>query len=130
MIVVFTGGRKYFPTHEDFKWVFNILSDLARDNGPLTIVTGGARGVDAQIASYISILINNPEHDNIIESLVVMRANWQIHGPAAGVFRNQEMINNAQALIAFPGGRGTEDCVKRARRKGILIIEHPERKGK
>ena len=42
--------------------------------------------------------------------------------PAAGVYRNQEMVDSGlDKLIAFPGGRGTLDMVRRAEKAGIEI---------
>jgi hypothetical protein len=30
-------------------------------------------------------------------------------------------------VLAFPGGRGTADCVRRARARGLLVITHDHR---
>lgn len=35
--------------------------------------------------------------------------------------RNQEMADMAEALVAFPGGPGTADMVRRAQEKGLII---------
>lgn len=44
--------------------------------------------------------------------------------PAAGVYRNQEMVDSGlDLLIAFPGGTGTNDMVKRCMSAGIAIID-------
>jgi hypothetical protein len=46
--------------------------------------------------------------------------------PAAGPYRNQEMVDAGAAVcLAFilPGSRGTIDCVKRARAAGIPTLE-------
>ena len=43
-------------------------------------------------------------------------ADWKRHGRAAGPIRNQEMLDAGPDLvIAFPGGRGTADMVRRAK---------------
>lgn len=44
---------------------------------------------------------------------------WKI----AGMIRNQEMIDYANCLIVFPGGKGTEDIIRKAKKKGIKIIQ-------
>ena len=52
-------------------------------------------------------------------------ADWKEHGKAAGPIRNQRMIEDADMLVAFPGhgySRGTRDCIKRAKAKGIPVI--------
>lgn len=49
-------------------------------------------------------------------------ANWSLWGKAAGPIRNHEMLlENPDVVVAFPGGRGTEDMVNRAYRAGILV---------
>lgn len=42
--------------------------------------------------------------------------------PAAGVYRNQEMVHSGlNLLVAFPGGTGTADMIRRARAGGIRV---------
>jgi hypothetical protein len=55
----------------------------------------------------------------------VFRADWTAHGKAAGPIRNQRMIDEGKPdlVVAFPGGRGTADCVRRARAAGIPVKE-------
>lgn len=50
-------------------------------------------------------------------------ANWRRHGNAAGPIRNQQMADNADALIAAWDGqsRGTADMIRRARAKGLKV---------
>jgi hypothetical protein len=52
-------------------------------------------------------------------------ADWQMHGRAAGPIRNQRMLDEGKPdlVIAFPGGRGTADMVRRAMRAGVKILE-------
>jgi hypothetical protein len=51
-------------------------------------------------------------------------ADWTTHGRAAGPIRNQQMIDEGKPdiVIAFPGGRGTADMVRRAEKAGIEVI--------
>lgn len=50
-------------------------------------------------------------------------ANWRRDGRAAGPIRNQQMLDEGRPdiVVAFPGGRGTADMVRRARKAGIPI---------
>jgi hypothetical protein len=41
--------------------------------------------------------------------------------PGCGPERNKRMVDLADVLIAFPGGKGTEGCVKLAEKKGIPV---------
>jgi hypothetical protein len=51
-------------------------------------------------------------------------AQWDKFGKAAGAIRNQEMLESGIDLVlAFPGGRGTADMVRRARRAGVEVRE-------
>lgn len=55
----------------------------------------------------------------------VYLADWKQHGRAAGPLRNARMIAEGKPdlVVAFPGGRGTEDMKKKARAAGIRVIE-------
>jgi hypothetical protein len=47
-------------------------------------------------------------------------------GKAAGSIRNQRMLDaekHIDVVVAFPGGRGTADMVRRARAAGIHVLE-------
>ncbi len=52
-------------------------------------------------------------------------ANWERDGRAAGPIRNQRMLDEGKPdlVVAFPGGRGTEDMKRRSRLAGIKVIE-------
>ena len=45
---------------------------------------------------------------------------WDKHGLAAGPMRNQDMANEADICLAFPGGRGTRDMINK-----MLILKKP-----
>lgn len=52
-------------------------------------------------------------------------ADWKTHGKAAGMIRNQKMVDlGADMVLAFPmpDSRGTVDCMERARLAGIPIL--------
>jgi len=50
-------------------------------------------------------------------------AEWHRHGKRAGPIRNQRMLEEGQPdlIVAFPGGHGTADMVRRARQAGIEV---------
>ncbi len=52
-------------------------------------------------------------------------ADWNRWGRAAGPIRNQEMVDvgRPHLVIAFPGGAGTADMVRRARAAGVRVEE-------
>lgn len=51
-------------------------------------------------------------------------ANWKQHGRAAGPIRNQRMIDEGRpdVVVAFAGGRGTADMIRRAEEAGVRVI--------
>jgi hypothetical protein len=55
-------------------------------------------------------------------------ADWYTHGKAAGPIRNQKMLDDAfpDVVLAFPGGRGTADMVRRAEKVGVTVIRSGE----
>lgn len=50
-------------------------------------------------------------------------ADWKTHGRAAGPIRNQRMIDEGRPtlVLAFPGGRGTADMIRRAEAARIEV---------
>lgn len=52
-------------------------------------------------------------------------ADWEQYGKAAGPIRNQRMLDEGKPdlVIAFPGGTGTADMVRRAKAAGIEVRE-------
>jgi hypothetical protein len=53
----------------------------------------------------------------------VYKAEWDKHGRAAGPIRNQQMLDDGKPdlVLAFAGGRGTDDMCRRAREAGIEV---------
>jgi predicted Rossmann-fold nucleotide-binding protein len=119
LVIAAGGGR-------DLAWPHQRVAAelLARSGGRLVhlLLHGGARGADAAIA--------RAAHQLGWCSLV-MPAQWQQHGRAAGPIRNRELLQQAIAravahsspgsmasvlVVAFPGGAGTASLVQQARR--------------
>lgn len=96
------------------------LSGLAVQ--PSVIINGDARGADRLAVVWAERLG--------IETLP-FKANWYPNGRlggldrAAGPIRNQRMLDEGKPdlVVAFPGGRGTEDMKRRSRLAGIKVIE-------
>lgn len=91
----------------------------------ITLVHGGAQGLDA-IAARIA-----RSRGWIVEE---HRADWRVHGKAAGPVRNAEMVKlGADLCVAFPvplpsgknGISGTTDCYRRAIAAGIPTLVLP-----
>ena len=82
--------------------------------GPSLVIHGGARGADSLAAQWC-IKQRVPE--------MVFRAAWSQVGLAAGPRRNARMLAEGRPdlVVAFPGGRGTEDMVRKARLAGVRV---------
>jgi len=112
--VLVCGGRDY--TAADV--LFNALDALHAECAVSELVHGQARGAD-QLA-YMWGASRLGEH-----ALRAFPAEWGKFGRAAGPRRNQQMLDEGKPdrVVAFPGGRGTADMVRRAKRAGIPVTE-------
>ena len=110
--VIVTGGRDY----ADYVRVRDAISTYtSRAERPVVIVHGDASGADALAQRAAEELGYETEKHP---------ARWHDLGKAAGPLRNREMIDaGADLVLAFPGGRGTADCVHRAYVAGIPIVD-------
>lgn len=112
MRVLVCGGRYY----NDSARVAKELSS-ERWTAPITtVIQGGATGAD-QLAREWAEAQGIP--------VLEMRADWKKHGRKAGPMRNQSMIDLSapDLVVAFPGGRGTADMVRRAKKAKIPVWE-------
>lgn len=78
------------------------------------LIHGGATGADTAAASWA---------DSVEMEVIEYRANWTAFGLAAGPIRNQRMIDDGRPdyVLAFPGGSGTSDMVKRAEAASVVV---------
>jgi hypothetical protein len=119
LVIAAGGGRDLVWPHQ------RVAAELlARSGGRLVhlLLHGGARGADAAIGRAAH---------QLGWSSLVMPAQWERHGRAAGPIRNRELLQQAVAravahtsqvstasvlVVAFPGGAGTASLVQQARR--------------
>lgn len=80
------------------------------------LIQGGASAVDTFAKAW------GRKHPTI--ERYECRADWDNHGRAAGPVRNARMLEwKPDIVIAFAGGRGTADMVRRAKAAGIRVVE-------
>jgi predicted Rossmann-fold nucleotide-binding protein len=121
MHVIICGGRHRHLTLEWYDWLDQIRADLEIT----TVYHGGAKGIDMDAQRWA--------HSRGL-TVHACPADWERHGPAAGPIRNAEMLKKlscerngeAIAVIAFPGGRGTVDMVRKARQAGVTVLMPPQ----
>jgi hypothetical protein len=112
MRVLVCGGRDY----EDSVRVNEVLDEF-HSNTPITLlIEGGARGADS--------LADRWAVHNYIPSMT-FNAEWDKYGKAAGMIRNQKMLDvgKPDVVIAFPGGRGTSNMVNIAEKAKVRVIK-------
>lgn len=109
MRTIICGGRNYAFRNEDYE----LLNALHEKHRFTLVLSGAARGAD--MYGEIWARLNN---------IPVERhpADWARWGKSAGPIRNSEMANLADAVVAFPGGAGTSDMLRKAREKGLAIL--------
>jgi hypothetical protein len=114
MNVLVCGGREYGQLVEEEERLFAVL-DAQHATSPIDLVIqGGARGADAMARLWAQA--------RSIDCLTVP-AKWDLHGRAAGPIRNARMLDYGPLLvIAFPGGRGTENMCGQAKRAGVKVV--------
>jgi hypothetical protein len=108
--ILVCGGRDY----TDRARVERILDRVHSERGIAAIIQGAARGADQLAAEW--------GWDRGV-TVCSYAADWQAHGKKAGAIRNQRMIDEGKpsAVIAFPGGTGTADMVRRSRDAGLAV---------
>ena len=110
--VLVCGGRNYNDTAR----VFAVLDKLHGEAGVSVVIEGGARGADACGKEWA--------FRRRVECQT-FEADWENQGSFAGPARNKRMLDEGRPdlVIAFPGGRGTADMVRKARKAGVEVVE-------
>lgn len=106
MKCIVAGGRHYTMTDDDYRFLDNL--------GITEVVSGGCSGAD-----------KGGEYFANTRGLPIKRfpADWKVYGRAAGPIRNKAMAEYADAVVLFPGGRGTKSMKKEAIRCQLIIYE-------
>ncbi len=95
--------------------VGSVLDAFHRATPITALIEGGARGVDRLAREWAQ------SRGVPVETFA---ADWHRYGPAAGPIRNRRMIveGEPEVVIAFPGGKGTANMVKEARRAHLEVL--------
>lgn len=131
--LIAAGSRLYQPLTLVAERLDKALADLP-DGETLTVVHGGARGVDRAASQWCSW--QGSRGAPVVEE--VHRADWSTHQIIAGPLRNDAMVAlGADLVLAFPApcvsercrrrdahdSHGTADCMRKARAAGIPVEE-------
>ena len=111
MRIIVCGGRDY----SDQQHVDEVLNGL---KGVQHLFHGNARGADTLAANWGDRQPGTSVH--------AVPAQWKKYGRSAGPKRNQAMLGQSPDLVvAFPGGRGTADMIKRSKAAGVEVLIAP-----
>ena len=115
MRVLVCGGRDF----DDARLMNSVLDRLHTENFFTVLIHGNARGAD-RIADAWACRRGVPR-----EPYGVPQGEWDELGKKAGPLRNQRMLDEGKPdmVVAFPGGGGTKDMVRRAAKAGVAIHE-------
>ncbi len=110
--VIITGDRNW-----DYETADEIVARLKERHGDVTIIHGGAAGVDRAFATAGA---------KAGCEVIRFNADWQTLGKAAGPIRNAQMIAcGADFVLAFHrfirNSKGTKDCCRQAMRAEIPV---------
>lgn len=115
--LIVAGGRDF----EDWKLLSESLHTLLTNkwSGGIEIVEGGARGADRLGCRYA--MDRGLAHKRI-------SADWDTHGKKAGIMRNIEMAEYADALVAFwdQNSKGTLHMIGTMRKMGkpVRVVKY------
>lgn len=108
------GGRDF----SDAELLRDCLNELLERYPITTVVHGAARGADSLAGEWAE------DCGLLVEEYP---ADWNKYGKAAGPIRNQQMLESLtpgeDIVVAFPGGRGTQDMIDRSRKAGVYVVE-------
>jgi len=98
-------------------WVY--LDALHGSRGIALLIHGASRGADRLADAWAK------SRGVPVQSCP---ADWDAHGKSAGPMRDTVMLVDycPTLVLAFPGGRGTANLVKKAREYGVPVIDAEE----
>ena len=109
MKVIIAGGRNYVFVKTDGL----VLESLHLSNRFTEIISGGCSGADED-GGLFAVTHKLP--------IKYFNTDWKLYGKSAGPIRNKEMAEYADAIILFPGGKGTASMRAEAKKAGLEIL--------
>lgn len=119
MRILICGGREYGEGAERKEerelFVMAFAKLILKHGKNLVVINGGCLTGADKLARVLAL-----GSELVCETYP---ARWKKDGKAAGPLRNQYMVDHAHphAAVAFPGGAGTSDMVRRLRAAGIPV---------
>ena len=122
MRILVCGGRNYYKYSVVKDTLENMLTDIwcKSPEEIVTIIQGEATGAD--FLAKVFALDEYQSNPRVLSE--GYPADWGTYGKSAGSIRNKQMleIGKPDIVLAFPGGRGTEDMVRQATKANVRVI--------
>ena len=118
MKLIIAGGRNYVFNREDtarLDAITDITEVVSGGSGWKDRITGDLYGADLHGERYAN------RKGIPVKSFP---ADWKKYGKVAGPKRNKEMADYADAVVLFPGGRGTASMYSMAKITGLKIYDY------
>lgn len=118
MRVLVCGGREY----NNYEEIRRVLDHIHKHRYIDLLINGAALGADK-----LSSLWADRAGVHYVEYL----ADWNAYGRGAGHVRNHIMLEEGKPhlVIAFPGGKGTQDMKDIALKAGIEVLDYEQTYG-
>jgi predicted polyphosphate/ATP-dependent NAD kinase len=132
IVIIVCGGRNYgrvtmgTPSEQiraaqakASKQIFMLreaLDHLHKERRIAKVIDGGASGADLHAHTWA-------KYRNLPTERI--KANWKMQGRAAGPIRNARMLAEGKPdlVVAFPGGDGTADMIRQAKKAGVEVMD-------
>jgi hypothetical protein len=116
MRIIVCGGRRFRARGR----IFAVLGRFHQQFGISALIHGAYSGADTVAAEWAATRG---------VCALPFPADWDKWGRAAGPIRNGQMIlvGRPDAVIAFPGGDGTNNMIDQAEKAGITVYKIPMR---
>lgn len=117
MRLLVCGGRSY----ADALTLFRALDEIHKSRPIALLINGGAKGADELARDWA-------RSERI--AIETWEAEWGKYNERAGPFRNACMLTfgRPDMVVAFHGGRGTADMIRRALAANIRVLNVGEKK--
>lgn len=108
--VIIAGGRDF----SDYDLLCRKCDQFFINKAPTAIISGMARGADCWGVQYAR------EHGIPV---LEFPANWRVLGKRAGMMRNLQMLEVADAVVAFWDGKskGTHHMIRETQKRGLPL---------
>lgn len=119
--ILVCGGRDF----DDEILMRDVLLEYYRLLRDVTVIHGDAGWVDKRTGRIVGAdKLAGKVAAELGFHVVAVPADWAKDGKAAGPIRNRRMLEmGPQLVVAFPGGAGTADMCRQARKAGVEVRE-------